>query len=221
MSKIMHCLQLIVLTTFFNYFQHCNSQCGGSYTDETADLLNIFSSVDGLSALGDWDSTCDACDWSGIGCDGSGYITSIILNNANLTGELDTSIYWPSYLQYLWLDRNQFSGLFDLTKLPNATLYDLRIDYNNFTGEFNWAGKTALSVMEIYHNNFNQPLNWNDVPSSLYNVYMSDNHFSGTIDFSALPNGFTVLDLSNNDFTGSVDLTRSWLISDRYVKYNL
>ena len=67
-------------------------------------------------------------------CNDDNRIIGFNVTNFNLSGELNTTLGWPSMLNYLILRQNEFYGEFDLSSFYNLTSLEyIDIAYNNFS----------------------------------------------------------------------------------------
>uniref|UniRef100_A0A7N2RER1 non-specific serine/threonine protein kinase n=1 Tax=Quercus lobata TaxID=97700 RepID=A0A7N2RER1_QUELO len=143
--------------------------------------------------------------WVGIECINS-RVTSIILSNMNLTGQLSGDIGSFSELQNFHLGNNKLSGTIP-PKLfnPNMTLIHVLFDSNNLTGSIpSTLGLVQTLQMVCFDRN-----SLNGLPSnlnSLTNVIelsLSNNNLSGPMANLTGMNSLSYLDMSNNRFTVS------------------
>uniref|UniRef100_A0A6N2KWT3 Leucine-rich repeat-containing N-terminal plant-type domain-containing protein n=1 Tax=Salix viminalis TaxID=40686 RepID=A0A6N2KWT3_SALVM len=107
------------------------------------------------------------------------------LSNNNLGGQISPSIFNSSFLGYLYLDGNKFTGhVLDFQPTNGISLVALDISDNQFSG-----------ILPTRMGNF----------SDLQAIDLSRNHFDGPlpIDFCML-DYLEYLDLSENNFSGSV-----------------
>jgi len=74
-------------------------------------LKNSFFFGRSTTTLPSWQDGTDCCLWEGVGCDSSGNVTVLDLNNRGLSSySLDPSVFRITSLRYLDLSQNDFSG---------------------------------------------------------------------------------------------------------------
>ena len=86
-----------------------------------------------------------------------------------LSGELEFN-YFPSVLEYAYLDHNKFSGSLDLGHLPQSLLY-LTVAYNAFQGEVEF-GVLPPNIERLYlqGNDISGMIRADDLPASLITI---------------------------------------------------
>ena len=137
--KTVRCLQLI--TTLFIYHV---------FADDAAIMAVL---AKGFSNAPPGWSGNTPCKWTGVQCDSSGRVISIILISKSLSGKLPSGLNKLSSLQSLNFQRNQLLG--PLPSLSNLTsLREVYLDGNNFTSvppDF-LMGLTSLQTFSIGEN---------------------------------------------------------------------
>ncbi|XP_027114149.1 receptor-like kinase TMK4 [Coffea arabica] len=137
--KTVRCLQLI--TTLFIYHV---------FADDAAIMAEL---AKGFSNAPPGWSGNTPCKWTGVQCDSSGRVISIILISKSLSGKLPSGLNKLSSLQSLNFQRNQLLG--PLPSLSNLTsLREVYLDGNNFTSvppDF-LMGLTSLQTFSIGEN---------------------------------------------------------------------
>ncbi|XP_028548266.1 protein STRUBBELIG-RECEPTOR FAMILY 3, partial [Dendrobium catenatum] len=165
--------------------------------------------------------------WQGVQCVGPN-ITAIVINDANLGGELGdmlgnfTSIITldfsnnhiggsiptnlPVTLRQFFLSSNQLTGRIPSSLADLTLLSDMSLNENSLNGELPDAFQslTGLVNLDVSSNNLNGPLPPSITSlSSLTTLHIQDNHISGTLDvLQDLP--LMDLDIENNLFSGPV-----------------
>lgn len=151
--------------------------------DDSQPLLALKSSIDVLNKL-PWRKGRDVCAWEGVRDCFNGRVRKLVLEHANLTGNLDSKILNRlDQLRVLSFKGNSLSG-----QIPNLSalinLKSIFLNENNFSGEFP-ASVALLHRVKV--------------------IVLSQNHISGEIPASLLNlRRLYVLYLDNNDFTGRI-----------------
>lgn len=160
--------------------------------------------------------------WQGVQCVNAN-ITGIILNGANLGGQLSEDLSFfasiiqidlsnnhiggpipsnlPLTIRSLLLSGNQFTGSIPSTISSLGQLTDLSLNDNHLTGVIPDAFQLlkVLTNMDLSGNSFNGPL-----PSSMQNL-----------------SSLTLLHLQNNQLTGTLDVLENLPLIDLNVENNL
>lgn len=174
---------------------------------EVAALMSMKSKMnDELHAMGGWDiNSVDPCTWNMVACSAEGYVISLVMASAGLSGTISSGIGNLSHLQTLLLQNNHLSGpipteigkllelrTLDLSgnqlvgEIPNSLgllthLSYLRLSKNNLSGQIPQlvANLTGLSFLDLSFNNLSGP-----TPKILAKV------FQETISSAPLPHKF-------------------------------
>ncbi|KAK9983941.1 hypothetical protein SO802_033466 [Lithocarpus litseifolius] len=187
---------------------------GGVCGDKTREATALLSlKANWMNFPSNWVGS-DPCGglWVGIECINS-RVTSIMLSNMNLTGQLSGDIGSFSKLQNLSLNSNKFIG-----QIPNSignlsNLYYLDLTDNQLEGPIPVSDgngtKSGLDMLlQTRHLRFDRN-SLNGLPSnlnSLTNVIelsLSNNNLSGPMANLTGMNSLSYLDMSNNSFTVS------------------
>lgn len=167
---------------------------------------------------------CSVCDWYGVGCT-NGRVTSLLLENNNLIGQLSNSIASLELLNLLNLSGNDLSGplpeqLFDLTRLNFLLLHS-----NNFVGGLPDAisNLSDLKYLTLQNNEFSGSLPTSiETLINLEEVYLQNNFFTGPIptDFSNLSK-LKIFYASLNNLEGSIPSSLGNLnLEQLYLEFN-
>ncbi|XP_020206008.1 protein STRUBBELIG-RECEPTOR FAMILY 3 [Cajanus cajan] len=194
------------------------------------------AAINGLyTALGNpilpgWVSSAgDPCGqgWQGVQCNGS-VIQEIVLNGANLGGELGDSLggfvsiraivlnnnhiggsipsSLPVTLQHLFLSDNQFTGSIPASLSTLTELTDMSLNNNLLTGEIPDAFEslTQLINLDLSNNNLSGELPPSmENLSALTSVHLQNNNLSGILNvLQDLP--LQDLNVENNQFAGPI-----------------
>lgn len=152
---------------------------------EVAALMSMKSKMnDELHAMGGWDiNSVDPCTWNMVACSAEGYVISLVMASAGLSGTISSGIGNLSHLQTLLLQNNHLSGpipteigkllelrTLDLSgnqlvgEIPNSLgllthLSYLRLSKNNLSGQIPQlvANLTGLSFLDLSFNNLSGP----------------------------------------------------------------
>ncbi|RDX67980.1 putative LRR receptor-like serine/threonine-protein kinase, partial [Mucuna pruriens] len=152
---------------------------------EVAALMSMKSKMnDGLHVMDGWDiNSVDPCTWYMVGCSAEGYVISLEMASAGLSGTISSGIGNLSHLHTLLLQNNQLSGpipteigkLLELQTLdlsgnqldgaiPNSLgflthLSYLRLSKNKLSGQIPQlvANLTGLSFLDLSFNNLSGP----------------------------------------------------------------
>jgi len=75
-------------------------------------LITMYCALNGafLSDITLWGSDSSECEWGGISCDNSGFITAVSLNNNGLSGEIPKEILLLTYASQIDLSDNSVTG---------------------------------------------------------------------------------------------------------------
>ncbi|XP_025669671.1 protein STRUBBELIG-RECEPTOR FAMILY 3 isoform X1 [Arachis hypogaea] len=159
--------------------------------------------------------------WQGVQCNGS-VIQEIILNGANLGGELGESLGSFVSIRAIVLNNNQIGGSIP-SSLP-VTLQNLFLSDNQLTGSI---PPSLSSLPELTDMSLNDNLLTGEIPDSfqslqkLINLDLSNNNLSGELpptmeNLSAL----TSVHLQNNKLSGTLDVLQDLPLKDLNVENN-
>ncbi|KAG4960347.1 hypothetical protein JHK87_036980 [Glycine soja] len=152
---------------------------------EVAALMSMKSKMnDELHVMDGWDiNSVDPCTWNMVGCSAEGYVISLEMASAGLSGTISSGIGNLSHLKTLLLQNNQLSGpipteigrllelqTLDLSgnqldgEIPNSLgflthLSYLRLSKNKLSGQIPQlvANLTGLSFLDLSFNNLSGP----------------------------------------------------------------
>ncbi|RZB83554.1 Protein STRUBBELIG-RECEPTOR FAMILY 3 isoform B [Glycine soja] len=209
----------------------CTVQFSLADTDpiDVAAINRLYTAL-GNPVLPGWVSSAgDPCGegWQGVQCNGS-VIQEIILNGANLGGELGDSLgsfvsiraivlnnnhiggnipsSLPVTLQHFFLSDNQFTGSIPASLSTLTELTDMSLNGNLLTGEIPDAFQslTQLINLDLSNNNLSGELPPSmENLSALTSVHLQNNNLSGTLDvLQGLP--LQDLNVENNQFAGPI-----------------
>ncbi|XP_028787257.1 probably inactive leucine-rich repeat receptor-like protein kinase At5g06940 [Neltuma alba] len=202
------CIYLFLLSVTFTTFN-----LGSSSSSEADILLSFKASIeDSRKALSSWSNTSSThyCNWTGIACSSTSpslSVTSINLQNLNLSGDLSSSICDLPNLSYLNLADNLFNQPIPLHLSQCSSLQTLNLSNNLIWGtipmQISQFG--SLRVLDFSRNHIE-----GNIPESLGSLKnlevlnMGSNLLSG--DVPAIFVNLTklaVLDLSENPYLES------------------
>ncbi|CDY36291.1 BnaA01g31270D [Brassica napus] len=161
-----------------------------------------------------WRNSSDCCTWEGITCNvKSGEVIELNLSCSNLRGKFHSKSNL-SYLTFLDLSSNSFSGPISFSEIPSSfgnlnQLTSLSVGLNRLNGSFPIAllNLTKLSYLALYDNQFTGTIPHNITSlSKLTTFYASNNAFAGTLPSSL----FTIpsieyVGLSDNQLSGILE----------------
>jgi Leucine-rich repeat (LRR) protein len=176
--------------------------------------------------------------WYGISINGSRRVTSIILNQNNLTGTIPNSLNDLTSLIYLYLGNNQLTGSipnFTITTLefldlglnqltggiPSFSLPALKLLYtsnNPLGGSFPGLNLPALTNLAFYNNQLSGTVPDLNFPNLVY-LNLNKNQLSGSLPNCNIPL-LKTFDLSENQFTGSIPFYTFPLMERFHVQQN-
>eukprot|EP01084_Bolivina_argentea_P012600 23587_1 len=216
-----------LLLTFFAFRSYGHISCPNNQEPDTHRICEIFkyTNIQSLPYFQNHNfSDGNYCDWGSLAieCD------SMIMNDnkiryiymSGLTGPLDFTYRWPTYLEYLDLEQDlsqpSLNGAFNWTSLQSLNeLYELDLEDNTFSNVItnnDWniiASLPSLNNLDLEGNliecNFSQiNLTTN---SNIQWLQLSNNNFYGTLT-SQFINRFPYLsffDVEENDLYGHFD----------------
>ncbi|KAK3143667.1 hypothetical protein QOZ80_4AG0303360 [Eleusine coracana subsp. coracana] len=137
-----------------------------------------------------------------------GPLESLIVYDNNLYGPLPETLCAKGKLRYIAAANNNFSDALPVNLGECVPLNFLLLSNNRFSGDFPakiWSIQNMKGVI-IQNNNFTGTLP-DEIPLSIFEIYIGNNMFSGSIPKSAT--GLYVFSAGNNRLTGEfpVDMT--------------
>ncbi|OMO88987.1 hypothetical protein CCACVL1_08072 [Corchorus capsularis] len=160
--------------------------------------------------------------WQGVQCNGSD-ILSIVLNGANLGGQLGDNLGMFASIKAIDLSNNQIGGSIP-SSLP-VTMQNFFLSANQFTGSIpdSLGSLTLLTDMSL-NNNFLS----GEIPdvfeslSGLINLDLSNNNLSGQLPASMENlSSLTTLRLQVNQLSGTLDVLQDLPLRDLNIENNL
>ncbi|KAA8524455.1 hypothetical protein F0562_010878 [Nyssa sinensis] len=222
-----NCLNLEIYTkVFVGFMLIYMARISRGYTNpgDVAAINNLYAAL-GNPPLPGWvptggDPCADA--WQGVQCINTD-INSIILNGANLGGELGGNLGSFSSIKAIDLSNNHIGGSIP-SNLP-ATLQNFFLSDNQFTGNIpsSLSSLSQLSAMSLNNNQLT-----GEIPDSfqgltvLVNLDLSSNNLSGQLPPS-LENlsSLITLHLQNNQLSGTLDVLQDLPLRDLNIENNL
>uniref|UniRef100_A0A0A0K3Q1 Protein kinase domain-containing protein n=1 Tax=Cucumis sativus TaxID=3659 RepID=A0A0A0K3Q1_CUCSA len=178
----------------------------------------------GLPSLPGWGIGQDPCGdaWQGVVCNDSSIIR-IIINAANLGGELGDNLGLFSSIQTIDLSNNHIGGSIP-SNLP-VTLQNFFLSANQFTGSIpsSLSSLTQLTAMSLNDNKLSGEIPDSfQVISQLVNFDLSNNNLSGPLPPSVSNLlALTTLHLQNNQLSGTLDVLQDLPLKDLNIENNL
>ncbi|KAK7401977.1 hypothetical protein VNO78_13891 [Psophocarpus tetragonolobus] len=203
----------------------CTVQFSLADTDpsDVAAINNLYTAL-GNPVLPGWISSGgDPCGqgWQGVQCNGS-VIQEIILNGANLGGELGDSLGSFVSIRAIVLNNNHIGGSIP-TSLP-VSLQHFFLSDNQFTGSI---PASLSSLTELTDMSLNDNLLTGDIPdvfqslTQLINLDLSNNNLSGELPTSMENmSSLTSVHLQNNNLSGILDVLQDLPLQDLNVENN-
>ncbi|KAK6919523.1 Leucine-rich repeat-containing N-terminal, plant-type [Dillenia turbinata] len=191
--------------------------------DDVTAINSLYKAL-GSPVLPGWaGSGGDPCGeaWQGVQCNNTD-ISSIILNGANLGGELGDNLGSFSSIRAIELSNNHIGGSIP-SNLP-LTMQNFFLSANQFTGSIPSAlgSLTKLTAMSLNYN-----LLSGEIPDSfqslmgLINLDLSNNNLSGELPSSLQSlSSLTTLHLQNNQLSGTLDILQDLPLKDLNVENN-
>lgn len=197
---------------------------GATSSTDVAAINNLHASL-GTPVLPGWTSAGgDPCGeaWQGVQCNDS-IILEIVLNGANLGGELGEHLGMFSSIRAIDLSNNHIGGSIP-SSLP-ATLQSFFLSANQFTGSIpdSIASLAVLTAMSLNNNQLTGeiPDSFQSIPG-LTNLDISSNNLSGQLPPSlGSLTTLTTLHLQNNQLSGTLDVLQDLPLSDLNIENNL
>ncbi|KAF9681467.1 hypothetical protein SADUNF_Sadunf05G0004500 [Salix dunnii] len=128
------------------------------------------------------------------------------LSNNNLGGEISPSIFNSSFLTYLYLDGNKFTGhVLDFHPTNGIYLAALDISNNQFSGILptRMGNFSHLKAIDLSRNNFDGPLPRDFCKlDNLQYLDLSENNLSGSVPSCFNPSSIKHVHLSKNQLSG-------------------
>jgi len=199
----------ILVFFLFSLILLSNSVKGQVNVQDSLALVDLYNSTNGngWTIKTNWLSNQPVATWYGV-LTNNNRVSSIDLNNNNLTGTIPATLGNLLYLLSLQLDVNQLSGSIPASLGNLVNLQYLSLILNQLTGPVpaSLGNMTSLGWMRLADNQLS-----GSIPSSLGNLsnlqyfYLGDNRFTGTIPASLgnLTN-LLFLQLYINQLTGPI-----------------
>uniref|UniRef100_A0A0R0JNC2 Protein kinase domain-containing protein n=1 Tax=Glycine max TaxID=3847 RepID=A0A0R0JNC2_SOYBN len=207
------------------YLLICTIQTSSAATDPTdvAAINSLYIAL-GSPVLPGWvASGGDPCGegWQGILCNGS-FIQKIVLNGANLGGELGDKLSTFVSISVIDLSSNNIGGNIP-SSLP-VTLRNFFLAANQFTGSIPASLSTLTGLTDM---SLNENFLTGEIPDAfqsltqLINLDLSQNNLSGKLPPS-MDNllALTTLRLQNNQLSGTLDVLQDLPLKDLNVENN-
>jgi len=198
-------------------FKPFNTLAGVPAQDSLA-LVDLYNSTDGLhwTAHNNWQFFSPVETWAGVFVK-NGHVSSIVLDNSNLSGTLPTSLGNLDSLTYLNLGNNHLNGDIPASLGNCSLLSQLHLFFNNLSGSIpaSFGNFSNLTSLTLNHNSLT-----GSIPASignltkLANLSLLDNQLTG-----ALPNelgnliDLQSLNVSNNNLSGPLPASVGNLIN--------
>ncbi|CAL0333881.1 unnamed protein product [Lupinus luteus] len=209
----------------FVFLLICIIQFSSAATDTTdVAAINSLHAALGSPALPGWVSSAgDPCGegWQGVQCNGS-FIQRIVLNGANLGGELGDSLGPFVSISVIDLSNNHIGG--SIPSILPATLKNFFLAANQFTGSIPPSLSTLTGLTDM---SLNENLLTGEIPDAfdslplLINLDLSDNNLTGELPPSMESlSSLTTLRLQNNHLSGTLDVLKDLPLKDLNVENN-
>lgn len=124
-------------------------------------------SLSGNQYFSTWDEKSSPCNYTGVGCDKHGYVTTIDVSGWSLSGQFPAGVcsYLPA-LRMLRLNHNRLTGKFPDGIANCSLLTALNMSSNHLTGKLpNFSPMRSLQVLDLSYNMFT-----GDFPTSVANL---------------------------------------------------
>ena len=203
----------VVLGFLMGWFTAANGLLSEAQTQspaaDRAALEALYDATDGLnwSNNQNWSSNEPLDEWYGVTVH-NGRVTSLLLDNNQLTGSIPAELGGLANLQLLWLQDNQLMGSIPAELGDLANLQNLYLNRNQLTGSVPVELGDLANLQQLYLDN-NQltgsvPAELGDL-ANLQQLTLNNNQLSGSIpaELGGLAN-LQHLFLDNNQLTGSI-----------------
>ncbi|KAL9247231.1 hypothetical protein vseg_020684 [Gypsophila vaccaria] len=187
-------------------------------TNDAQSLLNFSGFLSSELGALNWSSTLDCCSsWEGIGCDGSGRVSNLVLPSRGLRGNISATLGDLKSLRQLNLSENLLSGELPhgfFTSLTSLEVIDLSSNllYGTLAEAFasNGSFPVTIQIVDISSNQFNDMIDpmWFELASNLSSFNASSTGLNGLIP-SSICNScpeLRMLDFSNAAFVGNINV---------------
>ena len=152
-----------------------------------------------------WNSSIQACEWSGVDCRDSLSVSSIHWYRFGIRGTLAYEKL-PSTVLEVNVNENFLVGRLSLEFFPAQVTLG-RFSRNQYIENFDFTVLPAGMVrLVLTCNLLSGNPDFTQLPSSLEFIFAVKNRFHGCIDLSQLPPSLGLLSLRDNLLTGIVDL---------------
>ncbi|CAL5183607.1 unnamed protein product [Lathyrus oleraceus] len=211
MAKL--CSLLFLLSLSLNYYSFtCLSMSRKNMTTDESSLLAFKSSITLYPSLmfNTWSTSSSLCTWVGVTCDEQqhGRVIALDLNNMGLKGVISPQLGNLSFLVYLNLQGNGFTGELPQSLFRVHRLEFLDLSCNEFVGgiPIEVGDLSKLQYMNLGSNKLSGTIPQTiSKLSSLVEIHLDNNSLSGPIpqDMGNLSK-LHYLDLSKNNLDGSI-----------------
>ncbi|XP_057811526.1 receptor like protein 22-like [Salvia miltiorrhiza] len=148
----------------------------------------------------------DCCKWEGVECDAAGHVINLQLDYESLSGMVEnlSTLSRLIYLERLNLAYNSLNGSIPPSLFGLPLLQQLKLNNNNFSGEFPSLTLSHLEELDLSNNRLEGP-----IPDSFFKleslqlVSLSNNFFNDTFQLGKMRKlrNLTTLDLSYNNLS--------------------
>ena len=192
---------------------HCASAPAQQPVSDRTALIALYNATDGPNweNSANWLSDAPLDEWFRVNTDINGRVTTLYLNNNNLSGDIPPELGQLSNLRTLWLDGNNLSGDIPPTLGQLANLQTLWLGGNSLSGDIPpELGRLAnLIDLTLYWNNLS-----GTIPpelgrlDNLQKLLLAENNLGGAIPptLGQLPN-LQWLWLDGNNLSGDIPPT--------------
>ena len=152
-----------------------------------------------------WNTSKSACLWYGVLCEDGESVSSLFINDLDLTGSLDFTRL-PRSLLSCHFSKHKLHGQVALDELPPGLLL-LNVGSNKFSGHINLTNlPQTLKILTLADNLFEGKVDLGHLPPSMLRLKLDRNRMSGTVDLSHLPSRIRTVHLQGNSFAGCLAL---------------